>query len=123
MTFKLGMAVDLCITYLLMLFSMTLTLIQDQSGSAKAKMQWLIISTTKQATSITLATTVGHVYVTLTLQTCIWLDYLVTFPRHGREFHTICARKLKERSPNVSVLRFGALNSFSHDERRGRDGS
>ena len=47
---------------------MTLTLMQDHHGSAKAKIQCLIISTNKQATSITLARTVGHFYVTLTLK-------------------------------------------------------
>ena len=35
------------------------------------------ISTTKQATHIKLATTIGHfVYVTLTRETLIWLDHL-----------------------------------------------
>ena len=41
----------------------------------------------------------------------------------GREFQTEGARKLKERSPNVLVLRFGTLRSFSHDERRFHVGS
>ena len=41
----------------------------------------------------------------------------------GREFQTEGARKLKERSPNVLVLRFGTFRSFSHDERRFRVGS
>ena len=37
-----------------------------------------MLSATKQPISITLATTVGHFYVTLTLQTyIIWLDHLV----------------------------------------------
>ena len=31
------------------------------------------------------------------------------------EFHTEGARKLKERSLNILVLRFGTLRSFSHD--------
>ena len=35
------------------------------------------------------------------------------------EFQTEGARKLKERSPNVFVLRFGTLRSFSHDEHVG----
>ena len=38
------------------------------------------------------------------------------------EFQTEGARKLKERSPNVLVLRFGTLRSFSHDEQRFRVG-
>ena len=41
----------------------------------------------------------------------------------GREFQMEGARKLKDRSPNVLVLRFGTLMSFSHDERRFRVGS
>ena len=36
----------------------------------------------------------------------------------GREFQTKGARKLKECSPNVLVLCFGTLRSFSHDEQR-----
>ena len=52
MTSKLGMTVDLCMAYMLMLVSM-----QGHSGSAKAKTQCL---TSKQATNIKLATTVGH---------------------------------------------------------------
>ena len=39
------------------------------------------------------------------------------------EFQTEGAKKLKERSPNVLVLRFGTFRSFSHDERRFRVGS
>ena len=62
-----------------MLVSMTLSLMQGHSGSAKAKIQCLIVSTTKQATSMTLARTVGHFYVTLTLKTFIWLDHLVMY--------------------------------------------
>ena len=41
----------------------------------------------------------------------------------GREFQTEGAKKLKERSQNVLVSRFGTLMSFSHDERRFRVGS
>ena len=40
----------------------------------------------------------------------------------GREVQTEGARKLKERSPNVLVLRFGTLRSFFHDERKFRVG-
>ena len=57
MAFKLGMSVDLCMAYMPMLVSMTLTLMQGHNGSAKATIIW----TTKQAISITLATTLGHV--------------------------------------------------------------
>ena len=64
--------------YLLMLVSMIMTLMQGHSGSTKAKIQCLIISTTKQATTVNLATTVGHLfYMTLTLKTFVWLDHLV----------------------------------------------
>ena len=41
----------------------------------------------------------------------------------GREFQTEGARKLTECSPNIQVLRFGTLKSFSHNERRFRVGS
>ena len=47
---------------MLMLVSMTLTLMQGHSGSAKIKIQCWIISTSKQSTSIKLATTVGHFF-------------------------------------------------------------
>ena len=70
------MMVVLWMPYMLMLILMTLTLIQGHSGSAKAKNQRCILSTTKQAVNI-LATTVGHFYVTLTLQMFIWLVLLV----------------------------------------------
>ena len=46
--------------YLLMLLSMILTLMKCVSGSAKAKYQRWMISTTKQAISVKLAATVGH---------------------------------------------------------------
>ena len=59
---------------MLMFVSMTLTLMPGHSGSAKAKYQRCMLSATKQAISFKLATTVGHFYVTLTLQTFIvWL--------------------------------------------------
>ena len=47
--------------YMLMLVSMILTLIQGRSGTAKAKNQRCMLSATKQAISIRLATTVGYV--------------------------------------------------------------
>ena len=61
--------------YMLMLISMTL--MQGHSGLAKAKNQRCMLSAAKQARSIKLAKTVGHFYVTLTLQTFIWLVQLV----------------------------------------------
>ena len=62
MVSKLGMTVDLCIAcnIMLMLVSMTLTLMQGHGGSAKANILFLIVSLAKQATSVKLATTVGH---------------------------------------------------------------
>ena len=62
-----------------MLFLMTLTLIQGHTESTKVNNQCCMLSVTKQVISITLATTVGHFYVTLTLtlQTFIWLVSLV----------------------------------------------
>ena len=61
MTSKLGTAVNFIMhDIMLMLVSMTLTLMQGHCGSAKANIQCRIISTTKQATIIKLATMVGH---------------------------------------------------------------
>ena len=62
MVFKLGVTVDLCIVYMLMVVSMTLTLMQGHSGLAEEKSQRWIIWTTKQAISILLSATVGHVW-------------------------------------------------------------
>ena len=75
---KLGMTVDVCMAYMVMLVWMTLIVMQGHSGSAKATIQCWIISTTKPATRIKLATTVSDLffYGTLTLQTFIWLDHL-----------------------------------------------
>ena len=64
--------------YMLMLTLMTLTLMQGHSGSAMAKNQHLMVPATEQAISIKIAATVGHFYVTLTLQLVIWLDHLVS---------------------------------------------
>ena len=55
MAFKLGMTVDLCMAYVLILVLMTLTLMQGHSGLAKAKNQHWMLSATKQAISIKLA--------------------------------------------------------------------
>ena len=67
---------------MLMLISMTFTLVQGHSGSTKATNQRWIISTTKQAISIKLVTTVSHFYVTWTLKTIIlWLGHLVMMCR------------------------------------------
>ena len=49
MAFKPGMTVDICMAYMLMDVSMTLTLMQGHIGQAKAKYQRKIITkTTKQ---------------------------------------------------------------------------
>ena len=86
------MAVDQYMAYVLMLVSMTLTLMQSLSGSAKANIQRLIISISKQASSIKLATAVGHFDVTLTLQTFIWLDHLFLLGICGVFFCVLRAR-------------------------------
>ena len=52
------MTVDLWMPYMLMLVPMTL--MQGHSGSGKAQIQHCMLSATKQAISIKLATTVGH---------------------------------------------------------------
>ena len=55
---------------------------KGHSGSVKAITQHCMLSATKQAISMTLATTVGHFfYMTSCLQTFIWLDYLVYYSR------------------------------------------
>ena len=64
---------------MLMLVSITLTVMQGHGGSTKANNQRYMLSATKQAISVKPATTVGHFYVTLTLQIRIWLDHLVFF--------------------------------------------
>ena len=75
------MLVDLHIAYMLMLVSITLTLMPGHSGSAKAKQIHVECSRqlSKQQLSIKLVTTLGHVYVTLTLHTFIWLDHLAIY--------------------------------------------
>ena len=60
MAFKLGMTVDLCMAYMLMLVSMTLILMKGHSGSQRQKISIGIISTTKQAITVQLATMVGQ---------------------------------------------------------------
>ena len=60
MEFKLGMKEDLCMAYILMLVSMTLTLMQGHSASAEEVNQCSIICTTKQVINIKLATTVRY---------------------------------------------------------------
>ena len=59
----------------LMLISMTLTLMQGHSGQTN---QLCMLSATKQATSIKLATKVGHFYVTLTLTLQTYIIYSLT---------------------------------------------
>ena len=49
MTFNLGMGVDLCMGYILIVVSMTLIFMHVHSGSAEEINTFLIISTTKQA--------------------------------------------------------------------------
>ena len=75
-----GRLVD-ALSYLLMLVLVTLTLMQVHSGSAKAKSQRCILSATKQAISIKLATTVGHFFrwPWPRLPNVIWLVQLIFF--------------------------------------------
>ena len=54
------MMVDLWMSYMLMLNLMTLTLMQGHSGSGNVKNQCCLLSATKQAIRIKLATTVSH---------------------------------------------------------------
>ena len=78
LAFKLDRMADLCMAYLFMLISMTLTLMQGHSVSAKENIQWWIILITKQARSINLATstTVGHFLRDLDFtNVSIWLDH------------------------------------------------
>ena len=65
------MTVDLWMAYSIMLVLMTLTLMKSHSGSAKANNQRCMLPASKQAISIKLATTVGHLYMTLTLLTYV----------------------------------------------------
>ena len=60
MAFKLGMKVALCMGYIVVVVSMTLTLMQGHSGSSEGENQICIISTTKQAIQIILAAKLGH---------------------------------------------------------------
>ena len=66
-TFKFGMPVDVWMPYMLVLVLMTLTLIQRHSGSGKAKSQRCMLSATKQARSIKLATTLWHLLYNLAI--------------------------------------------------------
>ena len=71
MAFKLGLNVDLCMGYLLMVVLMTLTLMQGHSDSAEENIKLWIISTTKQAIHIKLAATVGHDNVYFSLKSSV----------------------------------------------------
>ena len=74
-----------------MLVSMTLTLTQDHSGSAEAKQnqRWMI-STSKQAISISFATTVGHFLHDLDCETFLWLNQLGGVVFFARRNSTCC---------------------------------
>ena len=78
-TFKLGMTVDLWIPLYIYAHACFDDLdARSHNRSAKAKNQHCMLSATKQAISIKLATTVGLLffYVPFTLQTFIWLVQL-----------------------------------------------
>ena len=65
---------------MLMLVLMTLTLMQGHSGSAKARNQRSMLSATKQAISIKLATKVGHFLRDLDLDFAnVYMASLLTF--------------------------------------------
>ena len=68
------MTVDLWMTYMPMLVSMNVTLMQGHSGSANPKNHRCMISAT---ISIKLSTTVGHFYVTLTFANVYMVGHLV----------------------------------------------
>ena len=96
MAFQLGMTVDLCMAYLLVLILMTLTLVQGHSGSANANKSALNYLENKQATSITLATTVGHYLRDLEFENVyinnIWIDHLVILGLFAFLFYFIGVR-------------------------------
>ena len=88
---KLGTRVDLRMPYMLMLVLMTLTLMQGHSTSAKATNQLCMLSSTKQAISIKLATEVGGVFLCdldLDFANICMVDPLVFF------LEVVCAYKL-----------------------------
>ena len=64
---------------MLMLVSITLILMQGHSGLAKVKNQYCMLSATKQAIIIQLATTVGHFFHDLDLDICKTLTSPVLF--------------------------------------------
>ena len=69
--------------YMIMLVLVTLTLMQGHNGSAKAKNQHCMLSATKQAISMKLATKLDHLLRDLDLDcvNVIWFDRLVfNFP-------------------------------------------
>ena len=59
LTFKLGVTVDLWMPYMLMLVSVTLTQGHSRSAKVKKQKQTWMLSATKEAISIKLATKVG----------------------------------------------------------------
>ena len=79
---------------MLTLVSISLTVTQDHSGSAKAKNQHWIILTTKQAISIKLATRVGHFLCDLDFEN-IYMAWLSSFSKwypqcpYGAKLHAV----------------------------------
>ena len=81
MTSKLGMTITLCMAYYmprLILVSMTLTLIQVVWVSKGKNSVLNYFDNYKQATNIKTCYNGRPFYLTLTLQTFIWLDHLVS---------------------------------------------
>ena len=98
---------------MLMLVLITLTFMQGHSGSAKAKNQHCMLSATKQAIRIKLATMVAIFYVTL--QTSIWLDHLVFFSPSAvfmpiypqcQPFRVMMEKYAEQRGSSVKSFRF-----------------
>ena len=80
MASKLGMAVDLCMAYMLIGVSITFNLMQGHTGSARYKFSVELFQqqSKQQALNLLQQTVVGHFFVTMTLQVFIWLDHLVS---------------------------------------------
>ena len=100
------MTVDLRMAYKPMLMSITLTLMQGHSGSAKTKnVRWFIVTTTgKQAISIQFATTVGHFLMWPWFRIYfIWLGHLVSLWDRTSSLQTFYLQTTIFHSCNISL--------------------
>ena len=75
---------------ILMIVSMTLTVMQGDSGSAEEQIQLCMISTTKQAIQIKLAATVGHDKFYMSLKSSV-PGVLVTRAYQVRHMYGVCS--------------------------------